>query len=69
MMMDSDTVQWSILIHFLVVGVVFAGLLIHIYMASISAGELPALISIFTGTVPGEYAEHHHKLWSDEIKE
>lgn len=67
--MDTVIVQWSILIHFVMAGVVFAGLLIHIYMAAIAAGELPALISMFTGTVPGEYAEHHHKLWYDRIKE
>ncbi|MFC1838397.1 formate dehydrogenase subunit gamma [Thermodesulfobacteriota bacterium] len=68
-MMDTGIVQWSILIHFVLAGIVFAGLLIHIYMASMAAGELPALISMFTGTVPGEYAEHHHKLWYDRIKE
>jgi formate dehydrogenase subunit gamma len=65
---DPVIVQWSILIHFVAAGVVFAGLLIHIYMASIAAGELPALISMFTGTVPEEYAKHHHKFWYDEVK-
>jgi formate dehydrogenase subunit gamma len=68
-MMDTVIVQWSILIHFVMVGVVFAGLLIHIYMASIAAGELPALVSMFTGEVPEEYAEHHHKFWHNTIKE
>ena len=66
---NQAVVQWSILIHFLVVGAVFAGLLIHVFMASIAKGELPALISMFTGTVPAEYAEHHHKLWYDEVKD
>jgi formate dehydrogenase subunit gamma len=68
MVMDSAIVQWSILIHFVMVGVVFSGMLIHIYMASIATGELPALISMFTGTVPEEYARHHHKNWYDKIK-
>jgi formate dehydrogenase subunit gamma len=63
----TTIVQWSILIHFIVVGIVFAGLLVHIYMASIAAGELPALISMFTGTVPESYAKHHHRLWYEEI--
>jgi formate dehydrogenase subunit gamma len=67
--MDTVMVQWSILIHFVTAGVVFAGLIIHIYMTSIAAGELPALISMFTGTVPEEYAKHHHKFWYDEIRE
>ena len=65
---DEAIVQWSILIHFVTVGAVFAGLLIHIYMGSIAAGEFPALISMFTGTVPEDYAEHHHKFWYDEVK-
>lgn len=68
-MIDPFVVQWSILIHFVTVGIVFAGLLIHIYMASIAAGELPVLISMFTGTVPEEYAKHHHKFWYDEIRD
>lgn len=67
MILSPSVVQWSILIHFVMAGVVFAGLLIHIYMASIAAGELPALISMFTGTVPEEYAKHHHKNWYDKI--
>jgi formate dehydrogenase subunit gamma len=62
-------VQWSILLHFITVGAVFAGLLVHIFMASLASGELPALISMFTGKVPEEYAEHHHKLWYDQVKE
>ena len=68
MMLDPFVVQWSILVHFIMVGVVFAGLIIHIYMASIATGEFPALVSMFTGTVPEEYAEHHHKKWYDQIK-
>ena len=62
-----DTVQWSILIHFITSGLVFAGLLIQIYMAAISRGEWPALISMFTGKVPADYAEHHHRFWFEEV--
>lgn len=65
---DPTWVQWAILLHFLCVGLVFAGLLIHVYMAAIAAGERPAFISMFTGTVPEDYAEHHHRIWYDEIK-
>jgi formate dehydrogenase subunit gamma len=65
---DKMVVQWSILIHFVAVGAVFAGLLIHIFMGSIASGELPALISMFTGTVPEDYAKHHHKLWYDQVE-
>jgi formate dehydrogenase subunit gamma len=64
----TTIVQWAILIHFVTVLLVFAGLFIHVYMAGIAAGEKPAFISIFTGKVPEDYAEHHHKLWYDKIK-
>ena len=66
---NTETVRWAILIHFVTVGLVFAGLLIHIYMASIAAGERPAFISMFTGSVPEDYAKHHHRLWYEEVKE
>jgi formate dehydrogenase subunit gamma len=64
----QGTVQWMILIHFLTVGLVFAGLLVHIYMAAIAKGETPAFLSMFTGKVPAEYAASHHKLWFDEYQ-
>jgi formate dehydrogenase subunit gamma len=67
-MASTELVQWAILIHFITVGLVFAGLLIHVFMASIAAGEQPAFLSMFTGTVPEDYARHHHKLWLDEVK-
>jgi formate dehydrogenase subunit gamma len=66
--MNPMWVQWSILIHFLTVGLVFAGLLIHIYMAAIAKGETPALISMFTGQVPKDYAKSHHRLWFEKIR-
>jgi formate dehydrogenase subunit gamma len=66
-MAGTGLVQWAILIHFTTVGLVFAGLLIHIFMASIAAGERPAFLSMFTGTVPEDYARHHHKLWLDDL--
>jgi formate dehydrogenase subunit gamma len=68
LMENTHIVQWAITLHFVTVGLVFAGLLIHIYMASIAAGERPAFISMFTGTVPEDYAKHHHRLWYNEVK-
>jgi formate dehydrogenase subunit gamma len=66
---NTAMVQWAIVIHFIAAGVVTGGLLVHIYMAAISPDERPAFFSMFTGSVPEDYAEHHHKLWYDEIKE
>jgi formate dehydrogenase subunit gamma len=60
---STALVQWSILIHFLVVGFTFAGLLIHIYMAAIAPDERPAFWSMFSGKVPKEFARHHNPLW------
>ena len=65
---SQGTVQWMILIHFLTAGLVFAGLLIHIYMAAIAKGETPAFISMFTGKVPADYAASHHKQWFNEYE-
>ncbi len=65
---DTGIVQWAIMIHFVTVLLVFAGLFVHVYMAGIAAGEKPAFISMFTGMVPEDYAEHHHKLWHDRLK-
>ena len=65
---NTAIVRWAILIHFVTAGLVFAGLLIHIFMASIAAGERPAFISMFTGSVPEEYAKHHHRLWYEGAK-
>ena len=55
------------MVHFITGGLVFAGLLIHIFMAAIATGEQPALISMFTGTVPEDYARHHHRLWLEDL--
>jgi formate dehydrogenase subunit gamma len=63
----TGVVQWAILLHFVAVGIVFAGLLVHIFMASIAKGELPAFKSMFTGTVPEDFARHHNKLWYEEV--
>jgi formate dehydrogenase subunit gamma len=68
--LDSDRtilVAWAIMLHYLAAGVVFAGLLVHVYMAAIAREERPAFISMFTGTVPEDYARHHHLLWYEQV--
>jgi len=66
---DTIWVQWAILVHFLGAGLVSAGLLIHIYMASLAPGERPAFNSMFTGYVPEEFARHHNRLWYESVKQ
>ncbi len=61
-------VSWAVTLHFVGAGLVFAGLLVHVYMAAISPEERPGFKSMFTGFVPKDYAKHHHKLWYDKVK-
>lgn len=64
---QTGLVQWSMLAHFVAVGLVFAGLLVHIFMASLAKGEEPVLRSMFTGTVPEEFVKHHNRLWYESL--
>ncbi len=63
----TGMVSWAVTLHFIAVGLVFAGLLVHIYMAAISPEERPGFRSMFTGVVPDDYAKHHHRLWWNKI--
>jgi len=63
----TGMIGWAVTLHFVAVGLVFAGLLVHVYMAAISPEERPGFRSMFTGSVPGDYARHHHKLWFDKV--
>lgn len=62
-------VQWSILLHFVFAAVCFVGLMVHVYMAVVAKDERPAFKSMFTGSVPEEYAKHHHQLWYEQVKQ
>lgn len=64
----TGLVGWAVTLHYLAVGLVFAGLLVHIYMAAVSPEERPGLRSMFTGHVPEDYARHHHGLWLDALE-
>ena len=65
---STGIVGWAVTLHFIAVGLVFAGLLVHVYMAAISPEERPGFKSMFTGEVPGDYAKHHHRLWWEKVK-
>lgn len=65
---STGMIGWAVTLHFIAVGLVFAGLLVHIYMAAISPEERPGFKSMFTGVVPGNYAKHHHRLWWEKVK-
>ena len=58
-------VQWAMPLHFLAVGTVFAGVIIHVYMGAIMPEERQAFFSMFDGKVSALYAYLHHRKWYD----
>lgn len=64
----SGLVQVCIAVHLVAAGLVFLGLMVHVYMAAVSPEEKPGLVSMFTGTVTGHYARSHHGLWVKELE-
>lgn len=56
-------IQWSMPLHFLAVGITFAGVIIHVYMGAIFPEERSAFFSMFSGKVSGLYAYLHHRKW------
>jgi len=61
-------VQWSMLFHFVAVGMVVSGLMIHVYMGAVFPEERPAFYSMITGSVDELYAYRHHFKWWREVK-
>ena len=56
-------IQWAMPLHFTAVGLVVAGLVIHIYMGAIFPEERSAFFSMFSGKVDALYAYSHHHKW------
>lgn len=56
-------IQWAMPVHFTSVGMVVAGLVVHIYMGAIFPEERPAFFSMFSGKVHALYAYTHHRKW------
>ncbi len=61
-------IRWAITLHFLAVGLVVSGLMIHVYMGAVFPEEKPAFFSMITGTVNELYAYRHHFKWWREVK-
>jgi len=61
-------VAWAMVLHFLVVGLVVSGLMIHVYMGAVFPEERQAFYSMVTGMVSELYAYHHHFKWWREVK-
>jgi formate dehydrogenase gamma subunit len=64
----TTAVAWAIVLHFLAVGFVVSGLMIHVYMGAVFPEEKPAFFSMITGMVNELYAYRHHFKWWKEVK-
>ena len=56
-------IGWCVTMHYIAAGLVFIGLLAHLYMTLAVPSERPGLRSMFTGFVPESYAQSHHANW------
>lgn len=62
----AQVVAWAIVVHFVTVGLVVSGLMIHVYMGAVFPEEKPAFFSMLTGMVNEKFAyQHHHKWWQE----
>ncbi len=61
-------IRWAIVLHFAAVGMVVAGLMIHVYMGAVFPEEKPAFFSMITGAVNELFAYRHHFKWWREVK-
>ena len=61
-------VGWAIVAHFVSVGLVVSGLMIHAYMGTVFPEEKPAFFSMVTGSVNELHVYNHHFKWWREVK-
>lgn len=61
-------IGWAVVLHFVAVGAVVSGLMVHVYMGAVFPEEKPAFFSMITGTVDELYAYRHHFKWWREMK-
>lgn len=67
-LISTTLVAWAVVLHFVAVGLVVSGLMIHVYMGAVFPEEKPAFFSMITGTVNELYAYRHHFKWWKEFK-
>jgi formate dehydrogenase gamma subunit len=61
-------VGWAVVLHFVAVGAVVSGLMVHVYMGAVFPEEKPAFFSMITGSVNELYAYNHHFKWWRRMK-
>ena len=58
--------QLAVLVHAIAALVVIAAFIVHVYMGVfVVPGSVEAIVH---GTVPAEWARHHHRAWAEEIE-
>ena len=67
-LIGTAAVQWAIVLHFVAVGMVISGLIVHVYMGAVFPEEKAAFFSMITGMVNELYAYRHHFKWWKEVK-
>ena len=66
-LISTTAVAWAVVFHFVAVGLVVSGLMIHMYMGAVFPEEKPAFFSMITGTVNELFAYRHHSKWWKEM--
>jgi formate dehydrogenase gamma subunit len=66
-LIGTAAVAWAVVLHFVAVGFVVSGLVIHVYMGAVFPEEKPAFFSMITGMVNELYAYRHHFKWWREV--
>ena len=64
----TAAVAWAMLLHFVAVGMVVSGLMVHAYMGAVFPEERPAFFSMITGRVNELFAYKHHFKWWKQAK-
>jgi formate dehydrogenase gamma subunit len=64
----TAVVAWAMLLHFVAVGFVVSGLMVHAYMGAVFPEERPAFFSMITGRVNELFAYKHHFKWWKQAK-
>ena len=55
-------------IHWVSVGAIVAGLMVHVYMGAVFPEEKEAFFSMFSGKVSAWYARAHHEKWYAQLQ-
>lgn len=67
-LISAAAVGWAVVVHWLAVGMVVAGLFVHVYMGAVFPEEKPAFFSMITGNVNELFAYRHHFKWWRQVK-